>query len=107
MTLEELIAATPDDFKPIVQTYAPLLLEWTQQEVWSWINDLANHRTDEAWAKIMGDMPSGALLEEGENIVDTWDALNKANSDRMKTQRAAAMAIMQVLLGAALALVGL
>jgi len=107
MTLEELIAKTPDDWKPIVREYAPLLLGWTQAEAWAFISDLANHRTDEAWRKLLGDMTPTDLIAEGGDILDAWDALNKKNAANMKTQRAAAMAIMQVLLGASLALVGL
>jgi len=107
MTLDELLAKTPEPWRPIVTRYGPILLEWSTAEIWAWIEDIVKGRSAEAWQKVMGNLDNAALLTEGEALVTDWDTANAANKARMTMMRTAMMAVLQVLLGVALALVGL
>jgi len=109
MTLDELLSKTPEPYRPIVRRYGPLLLEWTMDEVWSFIEDLVKGRTKEAWERVMEALSDDmtAFLAAGTALIEDWDAENTANRARMAMQRTAILAILQVLLAACLALVGL
>ena len=107
-TLEDLLAKTPDEFKPLVAEYGPALVKMTADEFAAWIKLLIDGKTPAAWAAIM------AKLDGGAAVVDTWQSLdtawakeNDANKARIELQKAAAMAVLKILLGIVLAAVGL
>jgi len=107
MTIEELLAQVPDEFRPVAAKYGPALVAMTADEFAAWIDLLIMGRTYAAWQAIMAKLEDADLLAAWRKTADKWDEANAANAARLDLQREAALAVMRVLLTAALALVGL
>ena len=107
MTLDELLDKVPEEFRPVVAEYGPALLKMSAEELWAWIDLLARGDCDEAYRAVLAQMEGADLLAEWAKINGRWQDANKANADRLDLQRRALLAVLQVLLTAALAMVGL
>ena len=107
LTLEELLAKVPEPLRPAVAKYGPALAAMTVQELWAWIELLVNGQTRAAWDRVV----QGLGFEETLVALDESNAnlakLNAANAASLALQREAILAVLRVLLGAALAMVGL
>ena len=107
LTLEELLAKVPEPLRPAVAKYGPALAAMTVQELWAWIELLVNGQTRAAWDRVV----QGLGFEETVAALDESNAnlakLNAANATSLALQREAILAVLRVLLGAALAMVGL
>jgi len=79
----------------------------TVEELWAWIDLLVKGQTRAAWERVAGNLgfeeTITALDESNVHLAN----LNAANASRLALQREAILAVLRVLLGAALALVGL
>jgi len=106
-TIDDLLAKTPDVWKPVVAMYGPKLAAMTAEDFAAWIKLLLQGKTDAAWAKLYGGMTDAELVAAGQTISDAWGTANAANAQRIALGREAAMAVMRVLLSLALAMVGL
>lgn len=107
MTLDELLAKVPPEFKPVAEEYGPAILAMTTTEIVAWINLLAKGRVDAAYQVILEKMPSTDLLDEWKKINDSWQTANIGEKARRALMQEAGAAILRVLLGLALAAVGL
>ncbi len=107
MNLNELIEKTPPELRPIVAKYAPALVRMTAEEFCAWLELLILGKTFEAWEALLAKQDNAGLLAAWRQAADRWDEANARNAERLALQRQAAMAVLKVLLGIALAGVGL
>ena len=103
-TLDDLLAKTPEALRPIVAQYGPSLVAMTANEFGRWINLLIEGETYEAYAALLTDLEATLALDN-KNIQE-WKAANNDQAERIKLQQSAAMAVLKVLLGVALAAMG-
>ena len=107
ITLEGLLAKTPDLLKPIVAKYGPGLAAMTAQEFCDWLEMMLNGDAGAAWAALLKKMPNTALIEAWTTKAAEWDAANEENAARVALQKEATLAVLKILLAGSLAWVGL
>jgi len=107
ITLDGLLAKTPEMFKPLVLQYGPALAAMTAQEFCDWLMMLIKGDEGAAWRALLAKMPNAVLLDAWTTKAAEWDAANERNAARVALQKEATLAVLKVLLGAALAMVGL
>ena len=107
MTLQELIDKVPLQFQPVATKYGPALIAMTAQEFADWLDMLINGKTMDAWRAVTAKLSNADLVAAWSDVKENWEAANEKNADRIALQRAAAMAVLKVLLAASLAMVGL
>jgi hypothetical protein len=107
MTIEELLERVPEPWRPVVAQYGAALLAMSAEELWAWIDLLIRGRTAEAYETLVARLEGAELLVEWDRLNAAWSQANRENAGRLELQRAAAVAVLKVLLAAALALVGL
>lgn len=107
MTIDELMAKVPETWRPVAARYGPALLAMSAEELWAWIGMLVNGKELEAYEAVLTKLGNADLLDEWGVLRADWQTANARNADRVALQRKALLAVLQVLLGAALALVGL
>jgi len=107
MTIDELLAKVPEEFRPVVAQYGPALLAMSAEELWAWIQLLLEGKSGEAMAKVVASLDNAELFAEMEKLDAAWATANAKNTEKMALQRSASLAILRVLLTAALAMVGL
>ncbi|HUU91633.1 MAG TPA: hypothetical protein VM238_10520 [Phycisphaerae bacterium] len=108
VTLEDLLAKTPMEFRPVVAQYGPALAAMTAAEFAAWLELLIAGKTWPAWQAVMdklSDQP--AILAAWDSVKDKWAEANEANARARTLAQDAAMAVLKVLLTVALAAVGL
>ena len=105
--LQQMLAKVPEALRPAVAKYGPALAAMTVEELWAWIDLLIKGQTRAAWERVA----QGLGFEETLVALDESNAnlakLNAANAASLTLQREAILAVLRVLLGAALAMVGL
>lgn len=107
MTLDEILAKLPPEFKPFAMTYGPALLKMGQDEIISWIGLIARGQTAEAYRQILANMPTADLLNEWTVLNNEWENANRAEAAKRALVQEATVAILKVLLSIALVAVGL
>jgi len=107
ISIDGLLAKTPDLLKPVVQKYGPGLVAMTADEFCAWMDLMINGDDAAAWQALLAKMPNAALLEAWNTKAAEWAAANEKNAARAALQKEATLAVLKVLLGAALAMVGL
>jgi len=107
VTLDGLLAKTPDLLKPVVQKYGPSLVAMTAQEFCDWLEMMVAGDVDAAWRALLAKMPNAALLDAWTTKAAEWDAANERNAARVALQKEAMLAVLKVLLAASFAWVGL
>ncbi len=107
MKIDELIAHTPEQLRPVVARYGPALAAMTAEEFCDWLELLIMGRDDEAWRRLLEQSDNAGLLEAWKTAAANWDQANEANARRVALQKEATMAVLKVLLAGSLALVGL
>jgi len=105
--IDELIAQTPEQLRPVVARYGPALAAMTAEEFCDWLELLILGRDDEAWRRLLEQSDNPGLLEAWKTAAANWDEANAANARRVALQKEATMAVLKVLLAGSLALVGL
>jgi len=105
--INDMLQRVPEHFRPIVAKYGPALIKMTAEEFCAWLDLLAQGKSFEAWRALVEKLDRAELLESWRKLMDKWDEANARNADRLALQRQAIMAVLKVLLGAALAMVGL
>lgn len=87
MTIDELQARLPEQFRPWAATYGPAFLAMTAQEVKAWIEMLIRGDVLPAYQAVLAKLPNADLLNE-------WDKLNQHVRRRYSpAEQAAARAI--------------
>jgi len=107
MTLDELKTKVPASYQPWVESYGPAFLAMTATEIKAWIELLIRGDALEAYKQVLSKMTNTDLLAEWDKRNAAWQTANDANAARLEMQRAAAVAACKILLGIALAVVGL
>ena len=107
ITLDGLLARTPDRLKPVVAKYGPGLVAMTAQEFCDWLEMMINGDERAAWEALLAKMPNTALLDAWKKKADEWQAANEKNVARVALQKEAMLAVLKVLLAGVLAMVGL
>ena len=105
--LDALLKRVPESFRPVIARYGPALVKMTAEEFAEWLRLLLLGRTWEAWQNLVGKLDDDAMVMAWKNLDEQWAKANTAEAARWNLQRRAAMAVLQVLLTAALAAVGL
>jgi hypothetical protein len=105
LTLDKLLAATPDMFKPLVLQYGPALVAMTAQEFCDWLTMLIKGDDGAAWRALLAKLPDADLIAEWDKLNVKWDEANAKNADRVALQKSAVLAVLKVLLAAALSMV--
>lgn len=105
--LNDLINKAPDALRPLAVKYGPVLLDWSYDELWAWIELASLGKWQEAQAALLRSL-------SGEDIVDEFHAINLAtaevnikNKQEKELMKEAALAVLRTVLGLALLLVGL
>jgi hypothetical protein len=106
ITLDGLLAKTPEMFKPLVLQYGPALAAMTAQEFCDWLMMLIKGDEGAAWRALLAKMPDTDLIAEWDKLNAKWDEASAKNADRVALQKSAVLAVLKVLLGVALAAVG-
>jgi len=106
LTLDKLLAATPDMFKPIVMQYGPGLVAMTAQEFADWLTMLIMGNNGAAWRALLAKLPNADLMAAWDSQNIKWDAADAKNADNIALQKSAVLAVLKVLLGVALAGLG-
>jgi len=106
LTLDKLLAATPDMFKPIVMQYGPGLVAMTAQEFGDWLTMLIMGNNGAAWRALLAKLPNADLMAAWDSQNIKWDAAAAKNADNIALQKSAVLAVLKVLLGVALAGLG-
>ena len=106
LTLDGLLAKTPDLLKPIVVKYGPGLVAMTAQEFCDWLELMLGGDNAAAWEALLKKMPNAALLDAWKTKADEWQAANERNAARLALQREAMLFTLKLLLGVALAGLG-
>lgn len=106
MTLDELIQRVPEQFRPVAARYGPALLQMSAAELWGWVHLLIEGRTDAAYRAVLDRMDNADLITEWDKVNDQWKEANIQNAASKDVQRRAVLAVLNVLLTMALALVG-
>ena len=104
--LEDLLAKTPEMFKPLVMQYGPALVAMTDQRCCEWMVLATEGNDAQAWRAVLAKMPNADLIAEWDKINAKWDEANAKNADRVALQKSAVLAVLKVLLGVALMAVG-
>ena len=107
MTLDQLLEKVPPELRPVAAKYGPALVAMTAEQFADWLDLLIKGKTYEAWQEVMAKLDDAGLQAEWKDVGTAWDTANAANADRLSLQREAALAVLKVLLGGALAMVGL
>ncbi|MBE3117547.1 MAG: hypothetical protein IMZ50_02165 [Candidatus Atribacteria bacterium] len=107
MTLEELFAKVPPEFRPVVEEYGPALVAMTTAEALAWIMICFKGRVDEAYRVLLEKIPSSELSLEWAKLNDEWKTANIGEAARRALMREAGAGVLLILLRAALAMVGL
>jgi hypothetical protein len=107
MKLDELLAKTPEQLRPIVERYGPALAAMTAEEFCDWLELLILGRDDEAWRRLLEKADNPGLLEAWKTAAAGWDEANANNAQRVALQKEATLAVLKVLLACSLAWVGL
>jgi hypothetical protein len=105
ITLDGLLAKTPDLLKPIVVKYGPGLVAMTAQEFCDWLDLMLGGDDSAAWAALLKKMPNAALLDAWKAKADEWDLANERNAARVALQKDAVIAVLKVLLAAVMSTV--
>ena len=107
MTLDDLLAKTPEQFRPLVAQYGPALVAMTADEFCAWLDLLINGKTAQAWKTIVSRLDNASLMAAWESVNEKWADANRDNAAKLKLQRDAVLAVLKVLLAVALAGAGL
>lgn len=107
MTLDELLAKVPEQWRPVAAEYGPALLAMTAAELWAWIDLLAKGKQAEAYAAVLAKMGGAEIVAEWNQLAAEWSAVNAQNAAKVDLSKRAIAGILKVLLTISLALVGL
>ena len=107
MTLDELIAKVPEQFRPLAVEYGPAFIKMGEAEIVAWIDLIARGKTDEAYKQILANLPTGDFLAEWTSLNQSWETANIAEAAKRDVVRQAGVAVLRVLLTIAIAAVGL
>ena len=107
MTIDELLAKTPEPLRPIVARYGAALAAMTAEEFCDWLELLILGRDDEAWRQLLEKSDNPGLLAAWKAAAANWGEANEANARRVALQKEATLAVLKVLLASSLAWVGL
>lgn len=108
MNMTELTAALPDKFKPWASTYGPAFLTMTTDEVKAFIGRIMAGDIVTATREVLAKLPSDeAALQAGRDLEAKVQAFTETNAARVDLMNKAIIAMGQVLLAIALAMVGL
>jgi hypothetical protein len=107
ITLDEVLARIPEEYRPLAVQYGPTILKMSADAIWAWVELLLAGNTRAAMETIIARMPPSELLTRMTANLAAWDEANAANARAVALQREAALAVLRVLLGIALAAVGL
>lgn len=107
MTLDELKSQVPSEWQPVVEQFGPAFLKMTANELWAWIMLAAKGDAEAAYRAVLAKLPNADLVAQWGDLSAAWKTANDANAERIQWQRDAAQAVLKVLVGIALAAVGL
>jgi hypothetical protein len=107
MTLDEIIAKLPPEFKPLAIQYAPIFMQWGQADVLAWIQLIAQGNITEAYGQIVKAGSTADLINQWNALNTEWVSANLTNSQRYAVIREAEAALLRILLTIAVAAVGL
>ena len=106
MTLDELKLKLPETYAPWIATYAPAFINMSAAEIQAWIEMLILGDILPAYKAVIVKLPNTDLLGQWDTINTEWETANVKNADRIALQKAAAVAVLKILLGIALAAAG-
>ncbi len=107
MTLDEIKAKLPAQWKPVVDQYGPAFVAMTAEEVWAWLILASKGDVYAAHSAVLQKLPNTELLGQWDQANADWQAANEKNAARIAWQRDALMAVLKVLVAIAAASVGL
>lgn len=107
MTLDEIRASLPDEFQPWVTQYSPVLILWTVQDLKAWIETIKAGNLYDAEGKLYNAMTEAQKLAEWDVILAQWAGICATEKGRRELSKQMLAGFVQILIGIALAAVGL
>ena len=86
MSIEELIAKLPQEYREIARRYTVLLIDMSFEELRAWIELIAKGEWQNAYANLIGKMSTDEVLAEEQKGHEILKRLNKDNSERISAQ---------------------
>lgn len=106
MTLDELQAKLPAQFKPWATAYGPVFLAMGADEIKAWIERILKGDIEGAYRQVLTPQSNPELLAEWDGLNAEWMEANVANAAKIAAQKEALTAIVKILLAIALAAAG-
>ena len=107
ITIDQLLESVPDEWRPIVLEYGPVMLKWTTEEIWAWLKLVLNGDEIAAYTQLVKGLNNPQLLNEWKSLNVRWSTANKKNAEKKSLQKDIAWAIVRVLAPIGMTLVGL
>lgn len=86
MTIEEIIAKLPEEYRAIARRYTTLLLDMADEELLAWVKSIAQGNWQKSYHDLIAKMTTDELLAEERKSHEILKRLNKDNADRMADQ---------------------
>ncbi len=105
--LRGLIEKAPDSLRPLAVRYGPVLLNWSYDELWAWIELASLGKWQEAQTALLRQLSDGDLVAELEAINLGMAEANINNKQEKELLQQATIAILRGVLSLVLLMVGL
>jgi len=102
--MEQVLALTPEDARPLVAQYAPILLEWTVVEIKEWVR-LALDNPIAAYRSLLDRAGQDDVMGEFDAAIGAMAGLNISHADKLETVKGAGRGFLSLLIAALMGLV--
>ncbi len=106
LTLDNVLARVPVQFRPWAASYAPIFMAMTGSEIMAWLDRIIKGDVVGAYRDMLSRMNAAQALSEWDALNAEWQQANTDNAASIALQKTALTAIMKVLLAIALAAAG-
>ncbi len=86
MTIEELIQKLPQEYQEIAYRYTSILLDDAFEDLQGWIEMVAKGNWQDAYKRIIEQMPTDEVIAEERKSHEILKRLNKDNAERIGAQ---------------------
>ena len=104
LTLEELIAALPEELQEVAEIWGPVLFEMGVNEIKAWVNLMLLGDYATAYATLLQRKSNSELISLWAGLNAKWKAANMDNAAQIEAQRGFIMAVLKACLTIGLAL---
>ncbi len=92
--LDALMDKVPDELKPIAAKYGPVVLKWSKEDAWAWI-ELLSRDLIAAYHQLVKSLDGSSIIDEWGQRAEELASLNIRHSARQAVAEEAAAMIAQ------------